>query len=284
MFVIIRRIRKALAAVAAGAGGSANRLAIATSFFREIDLACPVCREKERLASFEQRLDADGRLTELAMCQNCHAVLNATDLRRVLAGEDDRSHQALSSDQFYAVDEAFLSDLQAQVDQNHMIDFLVEQVPDLKRGTLIEFGAGRGINAASAAKIFDRVYAVELTLNVLEAVHAHLVDKDKIILTSDFESIDEKCDAITSMHVFEHLPNLRDFIDIWVDKLRDGGVIFFQVPMLRRDYIVPVHYTFFNELCVRSLASEIGFDVVGVWFDSQLDFLTCILRKPGGRT
>jgi len=186
----------------------------------------------------------------------------------------------MSSDQFYAVDDAFLENLQQSIDQNGMIDFMIQQCPDLKRGVLIDFGAGRGIIAAAASKWFDRVYAAELSLNVLRVVHGRMPNRDKIVLTNDFMSIPEGFDAIASMHVLEHLPNMRDLLDLLTSKLNPGGAIFFQVPMLRKDYMVSVHYTFFNEISARALARELGLTVTGVWFDTNLDFLTCIFRKP----
>lgn len=241
---------------------------------------CTVCRETERLVPFERRLDCDGRECELWMCLNCHVVLNATDLKRHRAGSGDEALQAMSSDQFYAVDAAFLENIQESIDNNKMIDFMIEKIPNLSRGTLIDFGAGRGIMAASAAKFFDRVYAAELSLNVLEVVHASMPNRDRIILTDDFSAIPDQFDAIVSMHVLEHLPNMRDLLDQLVSRLNPGGALFFQVPLMRKDYIVPVHYTFFNEVAARTLASELNLSVIGVWFDTNLDFLTALFRKP----
>lgn len=241
---------------------------------------CTVCRETERLVPFERRLDSDGRECELWMCLNCHVVLNATDLKRHYSGAGDVALQAMSSDQFYAVDDEFLANIQESIDNNQMIDFMVKKIPDISRGTLIDFGAGRGIMAASAAKIFDKVYAAELSLNVLKVVHEAMPNRDKIILTNDFMGIEDRFDAIVSMHVLEHLPNMRDLLDQLVSRLNPRGALFFQVPLMRRDYIVPVHYTFFNEVSARALASELGLNVVGVWFDTNLDFLTALFRKP----
>lgn len=244
------------------------------------DFACTACREETNLAPFEKRLDLNGRLCELWMCLNCHSVLNATDLRRIRSGDDDEPLQAMSSDQFYAVDEEFLDNIQKSIDEFGMIDFLIKQCPDLRRDVFVDFGAGRGLVAAAASKWFDRVYAAELSLNVLRVVHERMPNREKIILTDDFMSISEGFDVIASMHVLEHLPNMRDLLDLLVSKLNPGGAIFFQVPMLRRDYIVNVHYTFFNEVSARTLARELGLTVTGVWFDTNLDFLTCIFRKP----
>lgn len=243
-------------------------------------IRCPVCREAENIVPFEQRLDVDNRLIDLVLCKSCFAVINATDLHHAMHGDDNEPKQALSSDQFYAIDQQFLIRFNEIVKSNRMIQFLIEHVPDIARGTVLDFGAGQGINSASAAVYFKKVFAVDLSLTVLSVVHEWMENRYKIHITSDLQSIQEPLDLVLSMHVLEHLPNMRDFLDGWVDNLNPGGAIFFQVPMLKRDHIVSVHYTFFNEACVRTLAEQVGLDVVGVWFDPANDFLTSILRKP----
>lgn len=246
----------------------------------EKDVSCTVCRESKNLVRHELRADVDGRIVELWQCMKCHAILNMTDLKRVISGDDDRSIQAMSSDDFYALTPEYIKDIDSKVSENKMIDFLIEQVPDLNTGSLIDFGAGRGITAAAAARSFDRIYAVELTLNVLSEVHSHMPLRHKVSLHDSLASVPPGYDAIASMHVLEHLPNMRDLLEELINDLNEGGVLFFQVPMLRNDYIVSVHYTFFNEICAKYLANDLGMDMIGVWFDTNLDFLTCIMRKP----
>ncbi len=244
------------------------------------DFACTACGEMHRLSPFEKRIDLDGMVYDLWLCLNCYMVLNATHLREARAGGSFLGQQAASSDEFYAVSPEFLSGVSEDVDRNGFIDFLIEQYPGVGRGTLMDFGAGRGITAAAAAKHFDKVYAVELTLNVLKQVHSVMPLKDKVFPTSDYLSISEPHDAILSMHVLEHLPNIREILDVLVSRLNPGGALFFQVPMLRKDYLVCVHYSFFNEASCRTLACNLGLEVVGVWFDNNFDFLNCIMRKP----
>lgn len=251
-----------------------------SAMISDTTVSCTVCRERDRLARHELRADIDGRIVELWQCLTCHAILNMTDLKRVLAGDDDRSLQAMSSDDFYAVTSEFLQDIDSKISENKMIDFLLQQVPDLNKGVLIDFGAGRGITAASAAQSFDSVYAVELSLNVLAEVHRHMPLRHKISLRDNLPSVPRGYDAVASMHVLEHLPNMRDLLEELAQGLNPGGVIFFQVPMLRGDYIVSVHYTFFNEVCAKFLAKDLGMEFIGVWYDTNLDFLTCIIRKP----
>jgi 2-polyprenyl-3-methyl-5-hydroxy-6-metoxy-1,4-benzoquinol methylase len=244
------------------------------------DFECTVCRERENLTPFEKRAGSDGAIYDLWLCLNCHVILNATHLRTAQAGNAQDAIQAETSDEFYAVDADYLANVPAAVDANGFTDFLIAQCPDLKLGTALDFGAGQGITSAAAAKVFDRVYAAELAQDTLRAVHAMMPLRDKVHITDDFAAIPDKLDAVYAMHTFEHLPKLRDFLDQFVTQLAPGGAIFFQVPMLRREYLVCVHYTFFTEAACRAMARELGMELTGVWYDGDVDFLTCIMRKP----
>lgn len=246
-----------------------------------IDLVCPLCQTAASVLPFDQRHDIDGRVCRIGQCRCCHVLINCTDLARDrMAPTTNDQLQALSSDQFYAVDADFLADLDRHVASSHIVDFLFEQVPSLARGSLMDFGASRGIVAASAARQFAQVYAVELTLGVLRQVHAHMRHRDRIHITDDLEHVPSTLDAIISMHVLEHLPELGAMVRRLAAKLNPGGAMLVQVPLLRNDYIVRTHYVFFNERAVFSLAAFAGLDVIGVWYDTDRDFLTAILRRP----
>jgi 2-polyprenyl-3-methyl-5-hydroxy-6-metoxy-1,4-benzoquinol methylase len=217
---------------------------------------------------------------DLWLCLGCGAVLNVTHLREAQADGAFLDWQAESSDVFYSVTPEYLASVPAQVEADTFIDFLIGCCPECPRGTLLDFGAGRGITAAAAAKHFDRVYASDLSLKVLSKVHEVMPRREKVIVTNDHRTIPDRLDAVVALHVLEHLPFMRDTADDLIGRLNPGGVLLFQVPMLRNDYLVCVHYTFFNEACCRSFAHEAGLEVLGVWFDHELDFLTCIARKP----
>ena len=244
------------------------------------DFACTICREEKALAPFEQRLDPHGVAYDLWLCLNCHAILNATHLRMIYSGAEFLAEQSGTSDEFYAVDDDYLDTVPETIDNCGFIDFLFNMYPEQSNKVLIDFGAGRGILSGAAAKRFDKVYAAELSLNVLKKVHAAMPGRDRIIPTDDYLGIPDRFDSIASMHVLEHLPNMREILDNLVSQLNPNGTLFFQVPMLRRDYLVNVHYTFFSETSARWLCRDLGLETIGVWFDLNLDFLTCIARKP----
>jgi hypothetical protein len=244
------------------------------------DFACPACRETVALTPFERRTDVNNVIYDLWLCLRCHAVLNATHLREIAAGDEFAALQAGSSDEFYAVDEAYLNSVPAAIESNTFLDFLFQQYPECPRGVMLDFGAGQGITAGAGARHFDKVYAAELSLNVLKQVHAVMPLREKVIVTDDYLAIPDRFDLVTSMHVLEHLPHMRDILDNLVGRMNEGAALFYQVPMLRREYLVNVHYTFFNEASARALNEGLGLKTVGVWYDNNVDFLTCIARKP----
>lgn len=244
------------------------------------DFACTACREEVALTPFERRTDVHGQVYDLWMCLRCHAILNATHLRLVRTGDDFLSLQADASNNFYAVDDEYLSTVPDQIDACGFFDYLFSVYPKQQRGVMIDFGAGRGIVAGSGAKFFEKVYAAELSLNVLRQVHAVMPNRDRIFVTDDYRSIPDMFDCIASMHVLEHLPNLRDILEDLVARLNPGGSLFFQVPMLLRAHLVCVHYTFFTDVSARSLCRQLGLDVISISYDNDLDFLNCIARKP----
>ncbi|WP_257554438.1 bifunctional 2-polyprenyl-6-hydroxyphenol methylase/3-demethylubiquinol 3-O-methyltransferase UbiG [Sphingobium sp. CFD-2] len=244
------------------------------------DFACTACRERYSLAPFEQRTDQHGTIYDLWICLNCLAILNATHLRAIHKGADFLSWQSDSSEEFYAVDNAYLATVPDAIDACGFIDFLLSAYPEQSRSVFLDFGAGRGILSGAAAKRFEKVYAVELSLNVLRKVHAAMPERSRIVPSDNYLDIKDGFDAVASMHVLEHLPNMRDILDTLVERMNPGGSLFFQAPMLRRDYLVNVHYTFFTEVSARTLCRNLGLETVGIWFDHALDFLTCIAKKP----
>ncbi|MGH7172595.1 MAG: class I SAM-dependent methyltransferase [Gemmataceae bacterium] len=215
------------------------------------------------------------------MCLNCHAVLNQRDLTAAQNGHDFLADQSGSSAEFYAITPELLESVGQEVEKRaDLLRFLFEQYPEVPRGTFLDFGAGRGFLCSAAARHFRVVYACELNTVTLEEMHPHLPHKDRINIISDVQAVKGALDTVAMFHVIEHLPDIRAVLTGIVDKLSEGGALFFQIPMQRNEYLVFTHYTFLNEVSARTLCESLGLDVLGVWYDTGLDFLTCIARKP----
>lgn len=246
-------------------------------------IACTICGQSGTVRHYEQRLDKDGRVCQISQCADCLVLLNETDLIALAQGETENiALQSQSSDHFYALDEQFKATFNQLIEENRLIDFMLEKAPLQSRQTFLDFGAGQGIVAAAAAKHFQSVFAVELSLNVLLETYQLMPHRERIFVSDDIDVLDIKFNAMASMHVLEHIPELGPLIRMLREKLEPDGVLLFQVPLLRGDYIVPTHYSFFNEVSVRKMAERFDFIVEGVWFDVNLDFLTAIFRRPPG--
>lgn len=244
-------------------------------------ITCTICGQAETLRHYEQRLDKDGRVCQITQCADCLVLLNETDLRALAQGVmDNAAMQARSSDDFYAPDAQFKAGFSQLIEENRLIDFMLEMAPLQSRQAFLDFGAGQGIVAATAARHFQSVFAVELSLNVLLETHQFMPDRERIFVSDNIDDLHIRFDAMASMHVLEHIPDLGSVIRMLREKLQPGGVFLFQVPLLRGDYIVPTHYSFLNEVSVRKMAERFDFNVEGVWFDVNLDFLTAIFRRP----
>ena len=239
---------------------------------------CPACGEAVAIVPHAQRRGQDGRAYDLWSCLGCTAVINATDLCGV--GEQAAAVQSESSADFYRLTREVIGALPNEVAQNrNLIGFLLEHCPDLGRSAFLDFGAGRGCLAAAATEVFDLALASELDLTTLDHFLPYLPNNDRIRLVSDPRSL-PPLDAIAAFHVLEHLPDVKHVLGPVVAALQPGGALFFQVPLLRNDYLVHTHYTFFSEASARAACARLGLNVVGVWYDQALDFLTCIARRP----
>ncbi len=240
--------------------------------------ACPACGEAVTIVPHALRSGQNGRTYDLWSCLACTAVINATDLCAV--GQPVTTVQSESAANFYRPTPEVIKALPNEVAQNrNLIQFLLEHCPDLGRSALLDFGAGRGCLAAAATEVFDLALASELDLTMLNEFLPHLPNNERIRLVSDPRML-PPLDAIAAFHVLEHLPDVKRVLGPVVAALQPGGALFFQVPLLRSDYLLNTHYTFFSEASARAACSRLGLDVVGVWYDQALDFLTCIARRP----
>lgn len=239
---------------------------------------CPVCTLEDRFVPFENRKGPDGRIYDLKLCGSCKAIVNGTDLEAAQQpGSENDDRQVSSGISFYNLSPEARDGVGAEIVKSRsVIDFLLERCPNLQRRRLLDFGAGRGIMAAAATESFHRVVACDLNTETLLAYYPHLQNNDQIEIAS---SVGEPVDAILAWHTLEHLPDVKRTLEPVLAQLTDGGAFFWQVPMLKNEYLNYVHYTFFNKSAARALCESFGLSVVGVWFDTTFDFLTCIATK-----
>jgi SAM-dependent methyltransferase len=244
------------------------------------ELKCTICLGK-RLVPFEERVDRGGRIYELSMCRDCLSIINMTDLRAACDGFDVVSHQSAAVDSVYRLDESFLAQIDTEIDilDKSFIQLLFVECPEIRRGRLLDFGAGRGLTAIAASRYFEAVFAVELNFTALQTLQSTYGIGKQIRLASSLDDVPDDLDASLFLHVIEHLPDANSTLRAAANKLRKGGILLFQVPLMKMEYLMDCHYTFLNRATVDSIGTITGLMIKNVMFDHKNDFMTCIMIK-----
>jgi SAM-dependent methyltransferase len=253
--------------------------------FRE--MRCPACGKKATLVKYQERFDTNGRDVELHICTGCTALVNVTDLLSSFAGVGNYDRQKAGSENFYAVDKDSLNPNKVAADVDArvgMIEYALSQLPiTFKTGVFADLGAGSGYLAAAAARYFDRVYAIDFNTTSLHTLYPYFEHREKIVIADKLVDV-SGLDMVVMWHTLEHLPNALMTLKEVQRKLNSGGAIFFQCPMLRPEYVVSTHYTFFGEFSVRAMCDRAGFRVIRISYDKEYDFITCLAIKKERRS
>lgn len=225
---------------------------------------CPACRGKA-YGPGRHTKGIDDLPAELRRCVRCDALVCVSALSRA----SDEAMSA-SSGAFY-VAPASKSEMDPM---RSVLGFLIEQVPDLKRGRMIDFGAGRGALAAASTEIFSECWGLDLNTDTLDrCVPAFGAD---VRIGRDLRQVQGEVDAVILWHVAEHLPDVLGVFRSIAARLAPGGVVFWQVPRYRPEYVVSSHYTFFNEWSAKQLCWNAGLECLNVWDDKENGFLTVL--------
>lgn len=143
--------------------------------------------------------------------------------------------------------------------------------------SLLDLGAGTGDFLATAKKQNFTTTGVEPN-----STARNLATEKGIDLHASKDALDEKFDAITLWHVFEHLADFKEEAKWLAEHLEENGCIVIAVPNYRSydakkykskwaAYDVPRHLYHFSEKSIRTIFSEVNFalvDVKPMWFDS----------------
>lgn len=104
------------------------------------------------------------------------------------------------------------SERRAMQPQEPLIEIIMSEIDS--RGSVIDFGAGTGYYTLHLAKIFEKVYAVDLSREMLEILKERLEEKGitnvEIIQSSSLPAI--KSDLIFLSNVFHELSNPVKFL------------------------------------------------------------------------
>jgi len=149
-----------------------------------------------------------------------------------------------------------------------------------KPGNLLDIGCGIGTYAHEMEKLGWNCAGVEPNPRAAEAARRRGVD----VTASDFEHTNvplESFDAVTLIHVLEHVPDPRTLISKCVSSLVPGGILLVAVPnfdspgrrFFRADWYpleVPRHLSHFTERSLSGVLRDCGVQIIGTFYDNRL--------------
>jgi 2-polyprenyl-3-methyl-5-hydroxy-6-metoxy-1,4-benzoquinol methylase len=239
---------------------------------------CPACGVQSRLTWFENTIDNDGHLTTIDICTSCTVLhngqldtgggaqacheLQATTVANVYA------NLGLDVEQARQKRDACIPILRFVLDQPRLVD---------RRRTFLEIGAGGGYLTAAGSLSFTRAYALELDLSQVRRTVA-LLGLENVVPVTGLDEVADEVDLVVMWHVLEHVAQPLPFLRSVKQKMSEGGVLFFQVPLYRKAYLFPSHLWFFNACSVTKLREALGFERQQVVFDTGNDFMSVVFE------
>jgi hypothetical protein len=224
---------------------------------RTSTVKCPCCGFSIFLKPYQSRKDMNGNRVAIDICLCCTSLVNRSTLELALADEGAAlREQELGSKNFYEIDKA-KSLMAHEVDALELtLKFMFSNAhAPIPRNVAIDLGAGLGYLAAAACRHFDSVWALEINRWTLDQMIPYIGDS-RLSVGSSLDDVPGKASAVFMWHTIEHLPAAWEVGLKIADKLEDGGVFFWQVPMYRDTHVCSTHFTFFNVPRVNQDASS----------------------------
>jgi Methyltransferase domain len=245
---------------------------------------CGCCGVRRVFDLFERALSPDGSETELRICSVCSVVTTVFDKAYSTADTQAvAAQQASSSAEFY--DSQIPKDLDSVRDeiQKHagIIDFLDPLIGSTENKVFAELGYGRGLLLLAAAAKYRQAIGFEVQHDSLRSLVKALFGAlpDNISLFDSIEQTNAKLDVLVLWHTLEHLINPHKVLTPYISRLKEGGLLYFQVPLFRPAYLCATHYWFFNARAVETFLDMLRLEPVNVSFDTGNAFLTVVGRK-----
>jgi 2-polyprenyl-3-methyl-5-hydroxy-6-metoxy-1,4-benzoquinol methylase len=157
-------------------------------------------------------------------------------------------------------EQAVFSDIGVSTPRSHeVLNFLLNEGPDKKIGTLLEIGCGNGSNLKTFSELKPDW---ELVGTEFDARHQVKIEKIKntSFFLGNFIEINKKFDLIVCYHVLEHIDDPQEFLVNCASKLSIDGRMLIQVPDIEKnsfDLFVADHCSHFsleslNKLAIKS--------------------------------
>lgn len=160
-----------------------------------------------------------------------------------------------------------------------LVDLLSEKFDRLDDKTYLEVGYGAGFALYAATSHFRHAMGIDLDDALIRTLCRELGFPPNLELQSDLGRLSRPADIAVLWHCLEHIPDCTRFIRALRDVLAPGGYILLQVPLLRRDAVIDVHFSFFGLTSLRNLFQCSDFDEIDYWFDHTRDFLAYMVRR-----
>ncbi len=227
-------------------------------------------------------LDVDGNLAVIAVCTHCLVQAN---MAAVIAHHDgvidNLANQAAAHGTMYSVDAGDAAAIRQQIARNtFLLDLLATKLPDLARLAYLDVGYGAGYSLYAATERMRHVMGVDLYDEPIRNICAALGEPANLELKGDIAALSQPADVVVLWHTLEHIPNCPAFIGALRTKMRPGGCILLQVPLLQPRSIIGVHFSFFGLASLRRLFTSEGFEEVDYWFDFENSFISYMAKLP----
>jgi SAM-dependent methyltransferase len=230
-------------------------------------VACDLCAAQDPAHVLDSpRLDGP-----LVRCRNCgllYVGARRHDFTFTAGADDDRSH-ALAE----RVDELNLVDHDVEDAERPLrIRADEERLQRLRRhakgGRLLDVGAATGTFLSVAQQAFTQAIGIEP--DPITSAQARAAGRD--VRTGTLHDVEPPFDAITMLHVIEHLDSPHAALQRAHALLKPGGAVLIETPTIdnlwfrlapaRWRQLIPDHYYFFSRRTLTVLLRRCGFEPV----------------------
>ncbi len=234
----------------------------------------------KRVTSDSQPWSKNGKL---GICSSCGCVQKITD--KNWFEEIEKIYDAYSIYELSDGKEQPVFEQQtgaASSRSSKLIEKVLELIDFSKTGNLLDVGCGNGalLKSFSHAKPDWELFGTELS-------DKHLTEIEKIpgvkkLYTCPLENIPEKFNAITMLHLLEHIYNPVVFLKKAYNLLNDDGILIIELPNFIDnpfDLLIADHATHFTLKSLNNLLAEAQFEVIFESTEFIFKESTVIARK-----